>query len=537
MRLPARLKRSQHGIYYFRLVVPVPLRAALGKTELKKSLHTRDPQTARQLAYTINAELAGRLQEVWKAMAADDENPLGLPPGVRPVKWTADIKKGQYSAEPGRDQKGLQFFLDDYLSKVSRAMHPDEAVAHAAKMASVEAVIAKGLAKYGTPPGVKGIRFKDALPKYERHLNKVNPNKGTVTKYLAAAREFMDSVKPNSFIHAVTVNHVIKFKEEQDIKELSATTIDNKVSSLSKFFKWAVSNLHYPNTDLPTKGQMTLTKKQRKSLSVKYVPFSFEELKIIFSPDNFLHAMDRQPEHFWLPLLSLFTGARIEEVCQLHETDLKFRDGIAYLDINEYDDKNVKTESSIREVPLHPVLLRLGFLKYVEVIRSLKLGNKRIFPYLQPNKLGVLSSAASKKFNRYLRSIGIKTSRSKAFHSFRSTANQELTDNGVGLELRCHLVGHDLNNENIDSYRDKLPMKQLKSAITKLNYEKDKGRGAKDVIDWRALKFDMSAVGEHVRELMISVPAEYARRSAIAKRRNRKNAGVGVKRGAKRAKK
>ncbi len=535
MRLPARLKRSKHGIYYFRLVIPAPLRAAIGKTELKKSLHTRDPKTAQQLAYTINAELAGRLQGVWKAMATDDDNPLGLPPHVLKT-WTADIKKGQFSADTAADQRGLHSFLDNYLEKVSRAMNPDEAAAHAAKVKAFEALISKGFAKVATPPGINEIRFKEAMPKYAEHLASINNNKGTVTKYVAVAREFEKSVNPDSFVHTVTVNHILRFKEEQEQKKLSATTIDNKIISLSKFFKWAVSKLHYPNTDLPTKGQITLNKRQRKSLSQGYERFTFDELEIIFDPDKYSHATRRQPERFWLPILALFTGARIEELCQLHEADIKFRDGVSYLDINEYDDKNVKTEASVREVPLHPVLIRLGFLKYVDAVRSLRLGSKGVFPYLQPNKLGVLSSPASKQFNRYLKFVGIKTTRSKAFHSFRSTANQELTDRGVGLELRCHLVGHDLNNENIDSYRDKLPLKELKSAITKLKYEKEKSRGIKEVIDWNALHFDVSAAGKRVLELMKSVPAETARRSKIVTRGNRDKAGGGSKRGVRRIK-
>jgi hypothetical protein len=51
MRLPAHLKRSRHGIYYFRLVLPFPSRAFFGlKREIRRSLGTREPDQAKLAA-------------------------------------------------------------------------------------------------------------------------------------------------------------------------------------------------------------------------------------------------------------------------------------------------------------------------------------------------------------------------------------------------------------------------------------------------------------------------------------------------------
>lgn len=54
--LATHLKTSRHGIYYFRMTVPVPLRPVLGKSELLYSLHTRDPAKAKRLAYTLTSQ-------------------------------------------------------------------------------------------------------------------------------------------------------------------------------------------------------------------------------------------------------------------------------------------------------------------------------------------------------------------------------------------------------------------------------------------------------------------------------------------------
>jgi hypothetical protein len=56
MRLPARIRRDQRtGVYHFRIVFPVSLRAVIGQRERWYSLRTKDPATARILAYRLNS--------------------------------------------------------------------------------------------------------------------------------------------------------------------------------------------------------------------------------------------------------------------------------------------------------------------------------------------------------------------------------------------------------------------------------------------------------------------------------------------------
>ncbi len=56
MQLPSRLARSRHGVFYFRIAIPARLRPEFeGKSELRRSLHTRDPREARTLAYALSS--------------------------------------------------------------------------------------------------------------------------------------------------------------------------------------------------------------------------------------------------------------------------------------------------------------------------------------------------------------------------------------------------------------------------------------------------------------------------------------------------
>jgi len=67
----------------------------------------------------------------------------------------------------------------------------------------------------------------------------------------------------------------------------------------------------------------------------------------------------------------LFSGARPNEIAQLLVTDLKRTPkGTWYLDLDDEDGKALKTETSRRRVPLHPELIRLGFVAFVEERRK-----------------------------------------------------------------------------------------------------------------------------------------------------------------------
>ncbi|GAB4216329.1 MAG: hypothetical protein Fur007_16120 [Rhodoferax sp.] len=51
---PTRLIRDRCGVYYFRFVVPAALRQTVGKTELRRSLRTKDAALARQKALALS---------------------------------------------------------------------------------------------------------------------------------------------------------------------------------------------------------------------------------------------------------------------------------------------------------------------------------------------------------------------------------------------------------------------------------------------------------------------------------------------------
>jgi integrase len=176
-------------------------------------------------------------------------------------------------------------------------------------------------------------------------------------------------------------------------------------------------------------------------------PFEPDELRALFASPIFIAG--ERPEGgqgdvaFWLPLLALFTGARRAELTMLKATDISKDEATGQSAAAIYADrgagKSLKTKGSARTIPVHPELVRLGFLDFVETAR--KLGSDAwLFPAVSPAKpTGV--AAWTKWFRRYLYKLGIIDKR-KGLHSLRHNFKDALRAAGIAEDLNDALTGH-----------------------------------------------------------------------------------------------
>jgi integrase len=180
----------------------------------------------------------------------------------------------------------------------------------------------------------------------------------------------------------------------------------------------------------------------------------------------------------WLPLLALFAGARQAEYAGLRVSDIRSDEDTNVLlmwftrDIKA--GRRLKTKTSERVVPVHPQLVTLGFLKYVEARR--KEGDKAwLFPTVAPDQKGALS-AWSKWWGRYLRNhVGIND-RNKVYHSFRHGFQDALRRTTPDEELRDALTGRSSGGKSVGrTYGAKEMLRRwganvLKRAVDDISY-------------------------------------------------------------------
>ena len=259
----------------------------------------------------------------------------------------------------------------------------------------------------------------------------------TVDDYWKVLQSFADTVyrKP---LKEITRRDIIAYRDALLEAGQCAITAARKVGILKAVFNAGVNYEMLENN--PADNVRTAISRGRKSR----VAFTSDDLTRIFNSEIFTAGLlpkgAGRHAAYWLPLLALFTGARVEELAQLLVEDVHLVEGLGhYLNItDEAAHSHLKNSASRRRIPLHPVLVACGFIDYVTTIKPAKF----LFPDLKPNPRNKLGGYFSNFFSGYLRNkVGITDSR-KVFHSFRHTFKDVCR--AVGIEEAVHdaLTGH-----------------------------------------------------------------------------------------------
>jgi integrase len=174
-----------------------------------------------------------------------------------------------------------------------------------------------------------------------------------------------------------------------------------------------------------------------------------EDLARIFDPELFLKWSEDYPSRFWLPLLALYTGCRLEEMASLYCKDVFEHEGLWCMEVHTYYDRSMKGKY-FRTVPLHPILVEeLKFPQYVDGIKDQ--GNDRVFPDLNFENYKY-SNSFTKRFSYYLRKkVGI-THEKKTFHSLRHNVVNHLMNKMVSETLVEELEGRAGKTETRRTY-------------------------------------------------------------------------------------
>lgn len=265
-----------------------------------------------------------------------------------------------------------------------------------------------------------------------------------------------------------------------EAERMKAKTINGYIGMMQTFIKWAQDNGYCNEGNNPFSG-MSLKDKTRKK--DKRFAFSDEQLQAIFSTPVFTGCKGKKPleryqegsiivkdNMYWIPLIALYTGARMGEICQLYVSDIKKIGDIWVFDFNdEGDDKKLKTDTSKRKVPIHPKLIELGLLKHQQEMKDQD--ETRLFPDAALSSDGTYVNIFSKRFSGFLKRFDIKTDKT-SFHSFRHTVKDTfLTHTNVPEELRRAIMGHDKGDVHGDYGSADMPLKKLHEAIKQLRYD------------------------------------------------------------------
>lgn len=290
---------------------------------------------------------------------------------------------------------------------------------------------------------------------------------GLIREFLTEYAEMPNRMPKSDRARPLT--EIVERYEGVDVPRLSPRTIKKALSAVSSLLTWCVEKNHIKEN--PASG-IRLAKRTRKTKRRKRLPFTSSDLSAIFEQSP-VYRTGYRPRGgaahaaYWLPVLALYTGARLEELGQLTLDDIRHEGEITYLDINELEEtKSLKNDGSWRRVPLHEAVLDLGFMSYVEDTK--KRGHTDLFPYVEAlnNKR---TANFSKWVNRHFRLMCKISDTRKVFHSFRHTFKDAAREAGIPRDIRNSLMGHSTYGVDED-YGVGYSLRILNESIQKISY-------------------------------------------------------------------
>jgi len=235
------------------------------------------------------------------------------------------------------------------------------------------------------------------------------------------------------------------------IKDGIATArIKNRLSAIRGYWKWLISRGH-------------LEPEAKLIWEDHELPKSTTERRKIFSDDDLVKIFKRLKEVagegdqavYDVARVGLFTGMRIEEICQIK---------LEYVYDDYFEIPEAKTEAGVRIVTIHKDLK--------PVFDKLKKNTKSgyILDGLSSNnKYESRSGAVDKRVNKILHHLGF-TSRVQKFHSLRGTLAGKFKAAGVPEATAADCIGHSITTMTYGLYAGIIDIEPMKEAMDKVKY-------------------------------------------------------------------
>lgn len=295
----------------------------------------------------------------------------------------------------------------------------------------------------------KGLRLLELLSKF---LSMKSLQTRSVQQYTTNINEFADFLK-NPYLYRITGDDITRFQEHLKQAGNELRTIDNKVSVIRTVFNFAIKQKYFFGEN-PAQDRILMTKRDRAKST--WATFHLEEILQVFDREQMAAHKKKDPDFYFCMMLGLITGLRVGELTALKKEQLlKHEKGFYFLRILDS-----KTEAGIREVPISDEIVAELNL----IIDNRKIPDGKIFKYRELEGKGA-GNAVGKKFSRYLQSISVNRPK-LVFHSLRKFFNNYMKEQGVSIEMRCQIIGHEVEGTNSEIYSQDFPLTVIQEKIS-----------------------------------------------------------------------
>ena len=346
-----------------------------------------------------------------------------------------------------------------------------------------------------------GPSLTDLVREYTRHMHQRQLGLSHVDEVGRVLQWMLEVLGDDRDINSVTRADARKFRDDicrmdsslrgqgKPFSERLTTITDRQIKSatstkywrsVSAFFIWAHSEFDEVKTNpadrlvlKPKKGELPSTPK----------PYSPDELQRLFKTPLYAGYLSsrrlatpgtcvQREGRWWAGVIMPLTGLRAGELSQLLPTDFMFDHPVPHLKVRREDGsgkdtKQTKNSASVRDLPLHPVLLQLGLQEFV-TLRGSRYPKDRLFREFRLGTRGKISDGMTKFWSHYTKKFDLWLP-GRSTHVWRHTVVACLRTNGATNEDIGALVGH-APDTMTGQYGGDQPLTRKLKTLEKLDY-------------------------------------------------------------------
>ena len=487
--------KNRHGMYYARFIVPKSLRQHFdNKKEVRRSLQTDSKRLAIKRARAYRVQFENIVDELMN----------NKPMKTRLITFI-DLSMNPVTVDTGDDKQDAELYnlikpTETEEERTTRHKRAEEI--HQAQLRAIAAPAAltttdkpinpKKLSeyfvdyvKYQTTDGIKGgwiatstVKKIGLLKPFISVCDKPAAlfDWDSAKKYIKIAHAIPPSFFENGQIAkrfnkaGLTLDMLLDDNIDTSSYETrTPSSIGGDIKTVRSFLNWIKTEERVKELGDAIEAFDHAAK--RISSESHRRAFNQGELKALFQDDspgrenyvkgfNSFRGIDANFK-YWLPLLGLYTGAALSELCQLHLSDIRkhkaFDDSEHWIiDFNVHvddEDSRFKNEYRPRLIPIHKNLLSLGFTDYVNDLVGN--GETELFPTAKrrTGEHGKESfTVQGQWFGEYSSNAGV-TDKNVVFHSFKHLLNTTLLNMRADRDIAAAFSGHSIPTMASKVYR------------------------------------------------------------------------------------
>ncbi|MDD2900655.1 MAG: site-specific integrase [Desulfuromonadaceae bacterium] len=410
---------TRNGHYYYRMAIPNDLKHLFPFREIKQSLNTDNLKAAEGLALGIESKVQQAFAILRSEMISDEILPQIISSMLpRVTRQSSSRLKLSDLMQRYILQTEIHWTLKTKIEVKSECKLLIDLVGDKHIIA-----ITRQMA----------LEARDSLCKLPANLYKKYPN--------------------------MTISQVLS---TPDLAPMSVVSINKHIARLGSILRYGVREGH-----LFKNVAEALTLPIKRSIDEERSAYSDEDIKKVINILIDSSALFRE-ERKWIPLIGIFSGMRLDEICQLYINDIQQIENIWSFNINDEKDKKLKNISSRRVVPIHSFLIEHGLLGHVQAMH--RAGHERLWPCLTYSEKVGYSNTFGKWYQRFNRQH-IAQDKRKVFHSFRHSFANNLKQRGIAESLIAELMGHKNHSITTGRYGKKYDVTLLCNAVNTINIQ------------------------------------------------------------------